>query len=96
MTDKMLNNITMIVPVAAGTVGSVWCQSITEYLLDLIMYYPVTMEFDRICKDILGLESNIRFAGLCDDSGEIKYGGQREGVTNLLSPDETKDQICKL
>jgi hypothetical protein len=27
---------------------------------------------------------------VCDDSGEIKYGGQREGLTNLLSPDETK------
>ena len=54
------------------------------------MYYLITMDFDRLCKDILGLESKIRFAGVCDDSGEIKYGGQREGVTNLLSPDETK------
>jgi len=48
------------------------------------------MDFDRLCKDILGLESKIRFAGVCDDSGEIKYGGQREGLANLLSPDETK------
>ena len=48
------------------------------------------MDFDRLCKDILGLESKIRFAGVCDDSGAIKYGGQREGITNLLSPDETK------
>jgi hypothetical protein len=48
------------------------------------------MDFDRLCKDVLGLESKIRFAGVCDDSGEIKYGGQREGLTNLLSPDETK------
>jgi hypothetical protein len=36
------------------------------------------MDFDRLCKDILGLESRKRFAGVCDDSGEIKYGGQRE------------------
>lgn len=36
------------------------------------------------------MESKIRFAGVCDDSGEIKYGGQREGVTNLLSADETR------
>ncbi len=48
------------------------------------------MDLDRLCKDILGLESKIRFAGVCDDSGEIKNGGQREGVTNLLSPEETK------
>lgn len=50
----------------------------------------VPMDFDKLCKDILGLESKIRFAGVCDDSGAIKHGGQREGVTNLLSPDETK------
>lgn len=48
------------------------------------------MDFDKLCKDILGLDPKIRFAGVCDDSGGIKYGGQREGVTNLLSPDETK------
>lgn len=48
------------------------------------------MDFGKLCKDILALDSKIRFAGVCDDSGEIKYGGQREGVTNLLSPDETK------
>ena len=48
------------------------------------------MDFDKLCKDILSVDSKIRFAGVCDDSGSIKYGGQREGVTNLLSPDETK------
>ena len=48
------------------------------------------MDFNRLCKNILGLESKIRFAGVCDDSGEIKYGGQREGIITLLSPDETK------
>ena len=32
----------------------------------------------------------VRFAAVCDDSGDIKYGGQREGVTNLLSSEETK------
>lgn len=48
------------------------------------------MDFDRLCKEILDIESKIRFAGVCDYSGETKYGGQREGVTNLLSPEETK------
>jgi hypothetical protein len=48
------------------------------------------MDYDKLCKDILSLDSKIRFAGVCDDSGAIKYGGQREGVTNLLSPDETR------
>jgi hypothetical protein len=48
------------------------------------------MEFGRLCMNILGLDSKIRFAGVCDDSGEIRYGGQREGVPNLLSPEEIR------
>jgi hypothetical protein len=48
----------------------------------------MAMDFDRLCKDFLGLESKIRFAGVCDDSGEIKSGGQ--GILDLLSPEETK------
>jgi hypothetical protein len=61
-----------------------------KILLDSFISYFTTMDFDRLSNNILGLESKIRFAGVCDDSGEIKYGGQREGITNLLSPDETK------
>ncbi len=48
------------------------------------------MDYGSLCKEILDLDSKIRFAGVCDDSGGIKHGGQREGITNLLSPDETK------
>ena len=46
--------------------------------------------YGSLCKEILNLDPKIRFAGICDDTGEIKYGGQREGVKNLLSPEETK------
>jgi hypothetical protein len=48
------------------------------------------MVFGKLCKDILNLDPKVRFAGVCDDTGEIKYGGQREGVKNLLMPEETK------
>ena len=48
------------------------------------------MDYDNLCKHILNLDPKVRFAGICDDSGEIKYGGQREGIKNLLSPEETK------
>ena len=48
------------------------------------------MDYDNLYKQILNLDSKVRFAGICDDSGEIKYGGQREGIKNLLSPEETK------
>ena len=46
--------------------------------------------YETLCKEILNLDPKIRFAGICDDTGEIKYGGQQEGVKNLLSPEETK------
>ena len=48
------------------------------------------MDYAKLCKDILNLDPNIRYAGVCDDTGETKYGGQREGVKNLLTLDETK------
>ena len=48
------------------------------------------MDYDKVCKDIMNLDPQVRFAGICDDTGEIKYGGHRSGVTNLLSPEETK------
>jgi len=48
------------------------------------------MDYDKLSKDILDLDSKIRFVGVCADSGETRYGYQREGVKNLLSHDESK------
>lgn len=48
------------------------------------------MDYNKLCKDILGLDTKVRFAGVCDDTGEIRFGGQREGIKNLLTPEETK------
>ena len=48
------------------------------------------MDYDNLCKSILDLDSTVRFAGICDESGEIKYGGQKEGVENILSNEETR------
>ncbi len=48
------------------------------------------MDYENLCKGILALDPKIRFAGVCDETGEIKYGGQRDGLANLLTPEETK------
>jgi hypothetical protein len=56
-------------------------------VLLLIVTY---MDYKTLCNDILNLDPKVRYAGICDDTGEIKYGGQREGIKNLLSPEETK------
>lgn len=48
------------------------------------------MDYENLCKGILALDRKIRFAGVCDETGEIKYGGQRDGLANLLTAEETK------
>ena len=48
------------------------------------------MDYGKLCKDILNLDPKIRYAGICDNTGETKFGGQRQGVQNLLSLEETK------
>jgi hypothetical protein len=48
------------------------------------------MDYGKLCKEILDLDPKIRFAGVCDETGETKFGDQREGVENLLSSEETK------
>lgn len=48
------------------------------------------MDYSKLCKDIFDSHPKVRFAGVCDDSGEIKYGGQRDGIQNILSPEETR------
>ena len=48
------------------------------------------MDYGKLCKEILDLDQKIRYAGVCDDTGETKFGGQRDGIENLLSSEETK------
>ena len=48
------------------------------------------MDYDKLCKDILNLDPKVRYAGVCDETGTTKHGGQREGVKNLLTSEETK------
>jgi hypothetical protein len=51
------------------------------------------MDYDKLCKDILNLNQKIRFAAICDDTGETRYGGMREGLTSLLTPEQTKKSV---
>ena len=51
------------------------------------------MNYDKLCKDVLELDPQIRFAGIYTQSGEIKGVGMRENVKSLLNPEETKMSI---
>ena len=48
------------------------------------------MDYDQVCKSILEIDPKIRFAGICDETGETKHGGMRQGLTSLLSPQESQ------
>jgi predicted transcriptional regulator len=49
------------------------------------------LDYNALSKDIFDLDTDIRFSGVCDSTGNIKYGGLREGLTPLLSPEENKE-----
>lgn len=48
------------------------------------------MDYEKLCKDVLNLDSNVRFAGVCDNTGEIKNGGLKEGIKSFLTDEELK------
>ena len=48
------------------------------------------MDYEKLCHDVLDLDPKVRFVGICDNSGEIKNGGLREGIQSILTDEEIK------
>ena len=55
--------------------------------------YQTVMDYKRIYEDIMNSEPKIRLVTICDSNGEIMHSGHREGVQNLLSPEESKKSL---
>jgi hypothetical protein len=51
------------------------------------------MNYQKLYQDILSLDANIRMVTICDTDGKIMYADHRPGVTNLLTPDESKKSL---
>jgi len=51
------------------------------------------MAYDELCKNVLELDSAIRFTGVLDYKGELISGGNRGGVDSLLSDEEIKRSV---
>jgi hypothetical protein len=51
------------------------------------------MNYQKLYQDILSLDGNIRMVTLCDTDGKIMFSDHRPGVTNLLTPDESKKSL---
>jgi hypothetical protein len=55
--------------------------------------YRLVMNHQKLYQDILSLDQNIRMVTICDTDGKIIFSDHRPGVTNLLTPDESKKSL---
>jgi hypothetical protein len=53
------------------------------------------MDHEHFCQEILRIDRDIRFAGICDMNGDIRYGGERPGMVALLTAEETKRSLLQ-
>ena len=48
------------------------------------------MDYEKLCNEIMNLDSLIRFVGILNQKGEKIAGGTRENISSMLSPEEVK------
>jgi hypothetical protein len=53
----------------------------------------VFMDYKRTYEDIMNIDPKIRLVTICDLGGKIMHSGHRQGVTNLLTPEESKKSL---
>ena len=51
------------------------------------------MDYKKIYEDIMNSDPKIRLVTICDLDGKIMHSGHRQGVTNLLTPEESKKSL---
>ena len=51
------------------------------------------MDYKRIYNDIMNMDPKIRLVTICDNDGNIMCSVHREGVKNLLTPEESKKSL---
>ena len=52
------------------------------------------IDYEKMYEDITKIDPGIRLVTICDSSGRVMYSEHREGVKNLLTPEESK-RGCK-
>ena len=51
------------------------------------------MNYQGIHSNIMNLDPKIRMVTICDSNGKIMFSDHKPGVTNLLSPEESKKSL---
>ena len=51
------------------------------------------MDYKSMYEDVMKIDPKIRFATIFDTNGNVMHTGHREGVQNLLTPEESKRSL---
>ncbi len=51
------------------------------------------MEHETLLNRIMGLDENVRFAGICNMDGNLEVSKKREGIETLLSTNDTEETL---
>jgi hypothetical protein len=51
------------------------------------------MNYQKLYVDIMNIDSKIRLVTICDNDGKVMFSDHRQGVKNLLSPEESKESL---
>src|SRR5919202_1853250 len=51
------------------------------------------MDYKKIYEDIMNTDPKVRLVTICDINGKIMYSDHRQGVKNLLTPEESKKSL---
>lgn len=58
-----------------------------------VLLHNVITDYGRLHRKIMDLDVSIRLVTICTYNGEIMYSDHREGVRNLLTPEESKSSL---
>ena len=51
------------------------------------------IDYKKMHEDIININPRIRLVTICDSNGRVMYSEHREGVKNLLTPEESKKSL---
>ena len=51
------------------------------------------MNYQKLQADIMNIDPKIRLVTICDINGKVLFSDHRQGVKNLLSPEESKESL---
>src|SRR6187200_3211645 len=51
------------------------------------------IDYKKLYEDITNADPKIRLVTICDLNGRVMYSEHRQGVTNLLTPEESKQSL---